>query len=70
MDTDPNTKTIRVRIEDLSREIGTLLVAFTPLDSVLWRDRQDRAEIELTFFLVALLLILLAFLSESRRARG
>ena len=61
---------IRERLEDLSREIGTLLLAFTPLNAVLWGDRADRGELMLTFVLAAIALITVSFLSETRRIRG
>ena len=61
---------LRQRVEDLLREIGTLLLAFAPLDAVLWTDRPDRIALVLTFLTVALLLIIVAFLSEIRRIRG
>ena len=66
---DPRIR-VRERLEDLCREIGTLLLAFTPLDSVLWEDRPYHSALELTFFLVAVLLLSIAILSESRRIRG
>jgi hypothetical protein len=61
---------LRERIEDLLREIGTLQLAFVPLDSVLWNEHANRIALVLTFVLVGLLLIVLAFLSETRRIRG
>lgn len=61
---------LRRRLEDLLREIGTLLFAFTPLDAVLWRDRPDRAELVLTFVSIGLALILVAVFSELRRLDG
>lgn len=61
---------VRERLEALSREIGMLLLAFTPLDAVLWGERQDRTQLVLTFVLAAIGLITVSFLSETRRIRG
>ena len=61
---------MRERIEDLFREIGTLVLAFTPLDAVAWGDRHDRLELALTFVLIGLLFTMVAFLSELGRLRG
>jgi hypothetical protein len=66
---DPTSR-LRERTEDLLREVGTLLVAFAPLDAVLWGERTDRVFLALTFVLVGTLLILLAFYLETRRIRG
>ena len=62
--------TLRERLEDLFREIGTLLLAFAPLDAVLWGERADRTSLVLTFVVIALLLITIAIVSEKRRNHG
>ena len=61
---------LRRRAEDLLREIGTLLLAFAPLDAVLWGDRPYRAELVLTFLSIGLVLTLVAVFSELRRLDG
>jgi hypothetical protein len=61
---------LRERFEDLLREVGTLLLAFAPLDAVLWGERPDRVSLVLTFVLIAISLIVLAFVSETRMLRG
>ena len=61
---------LRQRVEDLFREVGPLLLAFAPLDAVLWGDRPDRAELVLTFLLIGLLFTTVAFFSELRRLHG
>jgi hypothetical protein len=61
---------MRQRLEDLLREVGTLLLAFAPLDAVLWGDRPDRTELVLTFVSIGLVLSAVALLSELRRLHG
>jgi hypothetical protein len=61
---------LRERVEDLLREVGTLLLAFTPLDAVLWGERPERLALVLTFVLVGISLTMMAFYSELRRLRG
>jgi len=54
----------------LCREIGTLLLTFTPLDAVLWGNRPNLQALVLTFVFIALLLICGALISEFRRGHG
>ena len=66
----PHRARLRERAEDLLREIGTLLLAFAPLDAVLWGERPERLTLVLTFILVGISLTMIAFYSELRRLRG
>jgi hypothetical protein len=70
MDPTAQLAYLRRRLEDLFREVGTLLLAFAPLDAVLWGDRPDRAELVLTFVSIGLALILASVFSELRRLHG
>ena len=57
----------RERLENLFREVGTLLIALTPLDAVLWGDRPERGRLVLIFVIAGILLFELAVFSEHRR---
>ena len=57
----------RQRVEELFREVGTLLLAFTPLDASLSADRGFRWQSLLLFVPVGLFLFVIAVLSERRR---
>jgi hypothetical protein len=70
MDSITQTSHVRRRLEDLAREIGTLLLAFTPLDAVLWRDSADHDGLLLTFLTGGIAFVAIALVSESRRLRG
>ena len=61
---------LRKRIEEVSREIGTLLLAFTPLDAVLWADRPDHLSRLLTFLVMGICFLGGALISELWRTRG
>ena len=58
------------RVEDLFREIGTLLLAFTPLDAVLWSDRPEQWQLVLTFVVVGVCFVVGPLVTEQRRMRG
>ena len=60
-------KLIRVAQEAM-REIGVLLLAFTPLDAVAWRDTPDQDSLLLRFLLAGALLLGTATVSAVRRA--
>ena len=57
------------RLEEISREIGTLLLTFAPLDAVVWRDQRERESPLLLFLFAGALFILVALWSEQRRNR-
>ena len=59
--------TQRERIEDALRESGTLLMAFGPLDAALSRDGSSTGF--LIFFLIGLIVFLLALRLERSRCR-
>lgn len=61
---------LRERLEEISREIGTLLLAFTPLDAVVWSDQRERGSLLLLFLFAGALFIFIALLSEQRRTRA
>ena len=57
---------LRERIEDIAREIGTLLVAFAPLDAVLGDYRLQWKWMSL-FFIFGLIFIAASLISEDKR---
>ena len=57
---------LRERIEEIAREIGTLLVAFAPLDAVLGTS-VTRLKGMLIFWALGILFIAGALVSEHRR---
>jgi hypothetical protein len=57
---------LRKRAGEISREIGTLFVAFAPLDAALSESR-SRVLAMLPFATLGLLLIVIAIISELRR---
>jgi len=59
--------TTRERIEDVFREIGTLLLAFAPLDVVLSSDREHRWPILLLFLSLGIFFLAIALVAERRR---
>jgi hypothetical protein len=65
MPDDSYSKTAYERTEDAMREVGTLLVAFAPLDAVL--TEPGRRGYVLLFFLVGALLFLGSLLLERSR---
>ena len=58
-------KTVKERIEDALREIGTLLVTFAPLDAAI--NRETNALSLLIFFLIGIIVFAAAVLLERRR---
>jgi hypothetical protein len=63
-----NRRTLE-RIEDAAREIGTLLIAFAPLDLVLAGELRHRWPVLLLFLTVGALLLGAALRSERGRLR-
>ena len=64
------TRSVRERLEEALREIGVLLLAFTPLDATLNRaPGQPRGAI-LYFVAIGLCLFGVAILMEHRRRKG
>jgi hypothetical protein len=63
----PGLPTTRERIEEIVREIGTLLVAFAPLDSAFAPRGVNELRTMLTFVLVGILFIAVSLQSERRR---
>jgi hypothetical protein len=61
---------LRARIEEAFREIGTLLLAFTPLDAVLWADHPDHRSRLLTFLALGTCFLGGALISELWRTDG
>jgi len=57
------------RVEDAMGEIGTLILAFTPLDAVFSAEGGRRLGSVLLFLLLGLSFFLSALLLERRRAR-
>ena len=57
------------RVEDAMREIGTLVLAFAPLDAVFSPEGSGSLGSVLLFVLLGLSFFLLALLLERRRAR-
>ena len=67
MSLDSKTKPAAERVEDALREIGTLLLAFAPLDAVL--TEEARRGYVLLFVLAGLLLFMGSLSLERRRRR-
>jgi hypothetical protein len=64
-----STRTVAERIEEAMREIGVLLVAFTPLDAAFTPGAQMGGR-WLLFLLIGILLFAMALLMERIRDRG
>lgn len=58
----------RERLEDFAREIGTLLVALTPLDAVVW-DARLRFVVGAIYIAIGVMLVAGATASEHGRLR-
>ena len=69
MDTKRWLSRIYERIEEIVREIGVLLLAFTPLDAAFGSDRPDRDSLVLRFFCSGLALVMAALIAEAWRTR-
>ena len=66
---DPtDVKSAAHRIEDAMREVGTLLIAFAPLDAALSERREHVAVFLLLFLGLGALLFIGAFVLERRRS--
>ena len=65
---DTAVKTMQERLEDAMREVGTLLIAFAPLDAAL-TERPGRTGLLLLFMAVGVLLFIVSVLIERRRSR-
>ena len=63
-------KTAGERVEDAMREIGTLLIAFAPLDAALSERREHVAVFLLLFLGLGALLFIGALVLERRRSRA
>ena len=61
-------KTVQERLEDAMREVGTLLIAFAPLDAAL-AEQRGKTGLLLLFMIVGVLLFLVSVLIERRRSR-
>ena len=61
-------KTAQERLEDAMREVGTLLIAFAPLDAAL-AEQRGKTGLLLLFMIVGVLLFLVSVLIERRRSR-
>jgi hypothetical protein len=61
-------KTVQERLEDAMREVGTLLIAFAPLDAAL-AERPGRTGLLLLFMTFGVLLFIVSVLIERRRSR-
>ena len=59
----------RQRLEELLREVGTLLIAFAPLDVTLGNSREFRWQWLLLFALLGISLFMTAVIAERRRFR-
>ena len=61
-------KTVQERVEDAMREVGTLLIAFAPLDAAL-AERPGRTGLLLLFMAFGVLLFIGSLLIERRSSR-
>jgi hypothetical protein len=69
MDTKSASAKTRKRIEDFAREVGTLLVAFAPLDAALGSDQPGKWRLMLLFTAAGLLCVGGSLIAEHRRER-
>jgi hypothetical protein len=65
-----SVKSAGERVEDAMREIGTLLIAFAPLDAALSERREHVAVFLLLFLGLGALLFIGALVLERRRSRA
>jgi hypothetical protein len=61
-------KTVQERLEDAMREVGTLLIAFAPLDAAL-AERPGSTGLLLLFLAFGVLLFIGSLLIERRQSR-
>ena len=66
---ETQVKSAGERIEDAMREVGTLLIAFAPLDAALSERREHVAVFLLLFLGLGALLFVAALVLERRRNR-
>ncbi len=66
----PQHKTVRERVEDAMREVGTLLIAFAPLDAAFNAERSYIVALLLIFLSAGALLFTGAIALEWRRTRA
>ena len=64
----PQYKTVRERVEDAMREVGTLLIAFAPLDAAFNAERPYIVVLLLFFLSAGALFFTGALILERRRA--
>jgi hypothetical protein len=62
-------RTSAARIEEGFREIGILVVAFTPIDAIFTPESDYRAQSVVLFLTYGILLFVLALVMEARRTR-
>lgn len=66
MATIRDRKTPFERLEDLLREVGTLLIAFAPLDAA-YANTGSAGRTALAFLAIGLVTVIIAVILESRR---
>jgi len=64
---DADHPNVRKRVEDVLREVGTLLVAFAPLDVALSAEKTKSWSSMLPFLSLGLLFLTIALVAEQRR---
>ena len=69
MDSESAWARTRKRIEDFGREVGTLLVAFAPLDAALGSDRPGQWRVMLLFVAAGLSFVGGSLITAHRRER-
>jgi hypothetical protein len=69
MGTESARHTIRERFEDVLREVGTLLIAFAPLDVALDAQKTKNWWTMLLFLSLGLFFLAIALIAEQRRHR-
>ena len=69
MSQSTGTPTPQERTEDVVREIGTLLLAFAPLDVALSEHAEGQLTVLLIFLLVGLSFVSVSIAAESRRRK-
>jgi hypothetical protein len=62
-------KTLQERVEDAMREVGTLLIAFAPLDAALTESRTVVRVLLFFFLLLGVVLFAASLWLERRRSR-
>jgi hypothetical protein len=62
-----NRPSVRERFEDVLREVGTLLIAFAPLDVALGAEKTKSWSSMLLFLSLGLLFLTIALVAEQQR---